>query len=170
MRSIDVANALIIGHGDKLALTNLKLNKLVYFAQVESVRDDGSALFDDLVEAWQFGPVTRAVYDAFKRYGRGAIAAPSGPADIDSRSERIVARVASTYGMMSAFDLVTLSHREGGAWSNVYSPYVDNPITIDDIKGSVDMDGFPGLAGTVAESIDAVASSIPNALNLLRNS
>lgn len=170
MESIDIANALIIGYGDKLALTNLKLNKLVYFAQVESIRDDGSALFDDRVEAWQFGPVTRAVYDAFKRYGRGVVTAPSGSVDIGSRSGRIIAHVASTYGKMSAFDLVALSHREGGAWSNVYSPYADNPITVEDIKHSVDMDGFPGLAGTVAESIDSVASSIPNALKLLRNS
>lgn len=34
IKSLDVAYAFIVCQGDNLALTNLKLNKLVYFTQV----------------------------------------------------------------------------------------------------------------------------------------
>lgn len=170
MKSIDIANAIIAGYGSEIFITNLKLNKLVYFAQVESVRDDGTALFDDAVEAWQFGPVTRAVYNEFKRHGRDRITEPSAPVELDDRSAGIVERVASTYGKMGAFDLVRLSHREGGAWDGAYSPDADNEITVADIARSKDMEGFPGLEGTDREVIRSIADSIPNALALLRNS
>ena len=38
MKSIQVANAFILRHGSDIDITNLVLNKLVYFAQVESLR------------------------------------------------------------------------------------------------------------------------------------
>lgn len=38
MKSIQVANAFILRHGSDTDITNLVLNKLVYFAQVESLR------------------------------------------------------------------------------------------------------------------------------------
>lgn len=34
IKSLDVAYAFVVCQGDNLALTNLKLNKLVYFIQV----------------------------------------------------------------------------------------------------------------------------------------
>ncbi len=37
MKSIQVANAFILRHGSDIDITNLVLNKLVYFAQVESL-------------------------------------------------------------------------------------------------------------------------------------
>lgn len=170
MKSIDIANAFIERYGDKLQLTNLKLNKLVYYAQVESLREGDSALFDDAIEAWRFGPVCRMVYDEFKCYGRNIITETSGSYVVDSRACHIVDLVASTYGSMSAFDLVTLSHKNGGAWNKVYTPHLNRNITIDDIKDSNDFEGFPGLQGTASESIDTVTRSIPNALKLLRDS
>ena len=42
MLSVDIANKFISGFGDKAVLSNLSLNKLVYFAQVESLRSLGS--------------------------------------------------------------------------------------------------------------------------------
>lgn len=170
MKSIEIANALIARHGGEISLTNLKLNKLVYYVQVESVRESGDAIFDDEIEAWQYGPVERAVYDVFKRNGRSLIACPCGPCAVDDRAIRLVDIVASTYGMLSTFDLVELSHKDGGAWSKVYSPQVDNVISVDDILSSTDMDGFPGFDGTAVSVIKSVTDSIPNALSFLRNS
>lgn len=121
-------------------------------------------------DAVHYGPVARAVYDEFKHCGRAIIEEPSGPVAGDPFAIRMVDEVAATYGKMSAFDLVKLSHRDGGAWRKVYVPAGDNPITVEDIRASRDMDGFPGLVGTVRGTIAAVADSIPNALNLLRSS
>lgn len=51
MKSIDIANLLVVEAAGKMALTNLKLNKLVYFCQVECLRECGEALFTDDMEA-----------------------------------------------------------------------------------------------------------------------
>ncbi|KXA22543.1 hypothetical protein HMPREF3208_00271 [Gardnerella vaginalis] len=40
MKALDIASIFINRYGKTLALTNLTLNKLVYFAQVESLRNN----------------------------------------------------------------------------------------------------------------------------------
>ena len=67
MKSIQVANAFILRHGSDIDITNLVLNKLVYFAQVESLRATGKPLFEDKIEAWSYGPVERNVYFTFQK-------------------------------------------------------------------------------------------------------
>lgn len=51
MKSIQIANAFILRHGSDIDITNLVLNKLVYFTQVESLRETGKPLFEDKIEA-----------------------------------------------------------------------------------------------------------------------
>lgn len=170
MKSIDIANLLVVEAAGKVVLTNLKLNKLVYFCQVECLREYGEVLFTDDMEAWQYGPVSRSVYEAYKSYGKQPISEPFGPAPSNPVAKRIVSQVLSSYGRLSAFDLVTLSHREGGAWKAVYSPGADNPITAADILRSKDMDGVPCECDTASGIVSATFASIPNALRLLENS
>lgn len=170
MKSIDIANLLVVEAAGKMALTNLKLNKLVYFCQVECLRECGEALFTDDMEAWRCGPVSRSVYEAFNSYGKRPISEPFGVAPSNPVAKRIVSRVLSSYGNLSTFDFVTLSHREGGAWKDVYSPGTDNPITATDILRSKDMDGVPCERDTAAGIVSAIFASIPNALRLLANS
>ena len=55
-------------------MTNLRLQKLLYFAQGWHLARYGKPLFDDDIEAWQYGPVVPSVYNAYKQYGRGGIA------------------------------------------------------------------------------------------------
>lgn len=170
MRSVDIANMFIEERGDSLVLTNLKLNKLVYFAQVESVREGRGPLFDDRIEAWEYGPVEPAVYRAFKDYGRSPIEVPCGIAPQNEGAREIVRLVAETYGGLSAFDLVTVSHRDGGAWKKVYSPGCNKEITLQDIEQSADMGGFGSVGETFSQKVESVMASMPNALRLLQNS
>lgn len=169
MRSLDIANIFIGRHGEDIALTNLTLNKLVYYAQVEAIRENGLPLFDDRIEAWQYGPVEPAVYHEFKKYGRSRISSVSGRVKADARSIAIVDRVAATYGKMSAFELVSFSHREGGAWRAVYDSSSDREITIDDIRASDDMKGFAAAGRSVESVIESFVGSIPNAMRMLEN-
>jgi uncharacterized phage-associated protein len=39
-------------------MTNLKLNKLLYYAQGASLARTGNTLFNDSIEAWPYGPVS----------------------------------------------------------------------------------------------------------------
>ena len=47
-------------------LTNMKLNKLLYFAQGYYLKKYGRPLFDNAIEAWEHGPVVPEVYSAYK--------------------------------------------------------------------------------------------------------
>lgn len=169
MRAIDVANAFIARHGDEVVLSNLSLNKLVYFAQVESLRATGEPLFSDRVEAWGCGPVEPSVYHAFKSRGSGRVTVPLGPVPSDPGFVGIVDRTFFKYGMLTAYDLVSLAHREGGAWKRAFVPGRDAEITPDGILASSDGMEAPEYSGTLASGIKQVNDRWPNAFELLRD-
>ena len=61
-------------------MTNLRLQKLLYFAQGWHLARFGRPLFDASIEAWPYGPVVPEVYRAYKEYGREGIASAEPPA------------------------------------------------------------------------------------------
>ena len=58
---IDIAN---MSEDDQM--TNLKLNKLLYYAQGVFLARTGKPLFDDDIEAWDLGPVVSCIYQKYK--------------------------------------------------------------------------------------------------------
>lgn len=175
MKSVDIANLFILRHGDKLHLTNLSLNKLVYYAQVEALKANPQApLFADDIEAWDYGPVEPAVYHAFKGYGDAQITAPCSA--LLNENEDLgfaigfVDLVAENYGSLSAFDLVNLSHRPGGAWRMKYTGARGVPITLEDILSSSDYRESPDSSTTFEAALQNVQDTWPNALRMLETS
>ena len=55
-------------------ISNLKLQKLLYLVQAFFLisKKDGGPFFNDVIEAWAFGPVVPEVYDFFLRFGYSA--------------------------------------------------------------------------------------------------
>jgi uncharacterized phage-associated protein len=47
-------------------MTNMKLQKLLYYAQGQYLAEHEEPLFDEDIEAWSHGPVVPSVYRAFK--------------------------------------------------------------------------------------------------------
>ena len=66
--AIDIANFFIdiTQSKEEGYLSDLKVNKLLYFAQAWSLVRLGRPLFDESIEAWPLGPVVPNVYNAFK--------------------------------------------------------------------------------------------------------
>lgn len=168
MKSLDVADCIIDLYGSDVVLTNLKLNKLVYFAQVLSLKKTGVPLFDDTIEAWDHGPVEPGVYRRFHPYG-GRRVATAGEYERSERLLEVVHEVMSHVGGLTAFDLVRLSHRGGGAWRNVYRRHGNAVITVDAIRESSDMFVFDAIGRTLSDGIAEVDRSWPNALRMLEN-
>jgi len=54
-------------------ISNLKLQKILYFVQAEFLVEKDSACFKEEIEAWDFGPVVPAVYHKYKVYGCASI-------------------------------------------------------------------------------------------------
>lgn len=101
---------------DEADLSNLKLQKLLYYAQGHYLAEYGSPLFDDAIQAWAHGPVVPAVYHEYKHCGSGDIQLGDGDPflfeDIDSATSDFLARVWNTYGEFAAWRLRDMTHNE----------------------------------------------------------
>lgn len=168
MRAIDVANYLVERWGRRYPATIHRLNRLVYLAQAEAIAKTGEPLFEDRIEAWQCGPVVPAVSHAFGGQGDAAITEPIEHVEVEPDVARLIDSVAEKYGPLSAFDLVSLVRRPGGAWARVYAPGREAKITSDAIKASADADA--SKPEPFSATLDAVARNMPRALKMLETS
>ncbi len=91
-------------------LTNLKLQKLLYFGQAVSLSLRKVPLFEDKIEAWKFGPVVPAVYDFLKVFGNKPVTITANTEEIDAETAGLLEDVWSVYGKFSAHELVNISH------------------------------------------------------------
>lgn len=97
-------------HGD--VLTNLKLQKLVFYAQAWYLALHGKPLFADPIEAWVHGPVIPSVYRRFKQFGWLPITENSKSSSLDHSITNHLDEVFSEYGKFSAWDLERMTHQE----------------------------------------------------------
>lgn len=117
-------------------LTNLRLNKLLYFIHGWSLTSRRDGLIRNHFLAWDHGPVIRPVYDSFKRYGGAKITEPANYFDYLSGTNRpvpyddispadtgVILRVFTAYDCFTTAQLLEKSHEPGGPWEVVYSAW-----------------------------------------------
>lgn len=95
-------------------ISNLKLQKLVYYAQGFHLAIHGDPLFSDRIEAWEHGPVVPELYHAYKAHGSGNIPPPGDfdPETLDPEVTRLLDDVYSVFGQYSAWKLRNMTHEE----------------------------------------------------------
>lgn len=95
-------------------VSNLKLQKLLYYAQGFHLALYEKPLFDDAIQAWQHGPVVPDLYHLFKRYGAGAIPPPENfdKSRYTSEVTSLLDEVFEVYGQFSALKLRSMTHDE----------------------------------------------------------
>lgn len=107
-------------YGD--CISNLKLQKLVYFAQGFVLAITGKTLFKENIIAWQHGPVVKSLYDKYKENGASCIPRPE-TYDLrhlnDVQLKDILDEVYDTYGQFSAWKLRDITHLPTSPWSKV---------------------------------------------------
>jgi uncharacterized phage-associated protein len=95
-------------------LTNLKLQKLLYYAQAWSLVLRDKELFREDFQAWIHGPVLPSQYHRFKRYEWRPIdgvihgAARTGNPSVD----RLLASIVDVFGVETAGALELMTHSE----------------------------------------------------------
>lgn len=119
----DVAKYLLhIAAVDEDSLTNMKLQKLLYYCQGFYLAIYDKPLFAAKIEKWTHGPVCPVVYQEYKKHKANII---PGPADsfnrsrLSSEEREVIKQVYSTYGQFSAWRLRDLTHKE--------APWVETP-------------------------------------------
>jgi uncharacterized phage-associated protein len=101
-------------------ISNLKLQKLAYFAQGFGLVLNGAPLFPERIEAWEHGPVVPELYHSYKECGGGALPIPEGfdaDAHLTKEEQSVLDEVWNVYGQFSAWKLRNMTHEEG-PWVN----------------------------------------------------
>jgi uncharacterized phage-associated protein len=116
-----------------VVLTPMKLVKLVYIAHGWYLGLTGEPLLSEQVQAWQYGPVVKSVYDEFKAYGSQPITsygyAPRGdgeyglyvPIVSDGKIKKFLDKVWDVYKGYTAIQLSSLTHQQNTPWDQVYN-------------------------------------------------
>lgn len=129
-----IANCILdLADAEGIQLSNLALQKVVYFCHAWHLVETGNPLVKTEFEAWTHGPVLQYLYRQFKSFedrpirGRATAMDPhSGKQklvayQIDSDTMSRVKRVVGFYGKMEPWDLVDMSHEKGGPWYEVWN-------------------------------------------------
>lgn len=95
-------------------ISNLKLQKLLYYAQGIHLALSGQPLYPERIEAWQHGPVVPEIYHAFKEYRARPIPVEKGkrPAIRDEAVIDFLNEVYDVFGQYSAWKLRNMTYEE----------------------------------------------------------
>lgn len=149
--AIDVANYMVNKSIDMNApISNLKLQKLLYYVQASKLVETGTAMFEDKISVWRYGPVVESVYHKFKIYANLEIdervtnrgvdfledlltTTKYDPFDyISSDDQKIIDVVLLAYQEWNAMALVRKTHSEL-PWKNAYDNN-DRYISLQEIE------------------------------------
>jgi uncharacterized phage-associated protein len=109
----DIANCIIAAfHKRHEEITNLKLQKLVYYAQAWHLALYGKPLFRDRIEAWIHGPVVPPVFWSFRKYGWKAISGSVHCHALSDHTQAHLKEVVRAYGKFDGPTLERMTHQE----------------------------------------------------------
>lgn len=95
-------------------ISNLKLQKLLYYAQGTFLALKGEKLFPEKILAWQHGPVVEEVYSYYKNNGASGIRFDEDfeISRFTDEENQILTDVYDTFGQYSAWKLRNMTHAE----------------------------------------------------------
>jgi uncharacterized phage-associated protein len=119
----------------KRPITQISLQKLLYFAQGLHLGAYTEELFPDKIYAWKFGPVVQTVYSEFKYFGNNSITPgnpgfdtinrkfPGNREHLTEREKGFLRKVWELLGHLAPFELVELTHKQGSPWYAVWERF-----------------------------------------------
>lgn len=114
-RAIDVAQCIYTEYKNMSGkiIDEMKLHKLLYLSQRESLAITQKPMFDDKFEGWKYGPVCRQVRSCFTEDGIFA----DDLHELSHENHYIVKNITLQYGAFESWKLSELSHKEL-SWQN----------------------------------------------------
>ena len=121
LTALEVAKYLLSkANFDGESITNLKMQKLLYYAQAWYLVNYSLPLFSDPIMAWKFGPIVESTYHHFKRFRYLPIQFANREKieeKIPEREKKYLDEFYHVYIRYSASDLTQMSHNEA-PWKN----------------------------------------------------
>ena len=119
--AIQIANFFIKKHcQDKKSIGHVKLQKMVYIAYGWCWALLGRELFEDEIQAWEFGPVIPNVYYAFKNQGLEITNLVGEPENLNEGVNEVLEAVYKAYVDKESDRIIAITHAPGTPWSLVY--------------------------------------------------
>lgn len=119
-------------------IDEMKLHKLLYFAQRESLIQNRKPLFNAVFYGWKYGPVLKEIREAY----RDNLFYDVIPGDVVDRISAVMDKVFDEYAGKDSWSLSRLTHGEY-AWINSRKGISDgensdNPMKLADIRVDAD--------------------------------
>lgn len=95
-------------------ISNLKLQKLLYYAQGYHLAIYDKPLFDNDILAWTYGPVVKEVYYEYSNNGANALPIPQNVNTDSFTHDQIdlLGEIYSVFGQYSGLKLMEMTHNE----------------------------------------------------------
>lgn len=136
--AMDIAGKVVASTNTRLgdSITNLKLQKLLYFLQGYFVVKTGYPLFQEEICAWEYGPVVPEVYKEYRIFGSESLPVCNEEVtlSLEEKEEVLFNEVYDKYNSFSASSLVRITHKQA-PWKDHYDPKDKNAvIPIDEMQ------------------------------------
>lgn len=95
-----------------IPITNLKLQKLLYFVQGEYSKAKDTQLISDDFYAWQLGPVVPAIYSEYSIYSSSTLPAQKQVVPFSAEDACVIDAILQKYAYCTTWSLVELSHQQ----------------------------------------------------------
>lgn len=115
-----------------VSITQLSLQKIVFFCHAWSLVKLGKPLVKQQFEAWEHGPVLQYLHREFKSYKDQPIVSRAqklnpytgekviAEYEFDAQTQDLLEQVVAFYCPLSVYQLVELTHVRGGPWDKVW--------------------------------------------------
>lgn len=141
--ALDIATYVINkSYEEGYPISNLKLQKILYFIQGYTLSIKDEACFSDRIEAWNYGPVVPNVYKKFKIFGANNIPSigriendeviDESNKNIDIQDKIIIDAVLKLLRKYSAGALVDITHKQA-PWKDAIAKGNNSEITKESI-------------------------------------
>lgn len=97
---------------NKIEVTNLALQKLLYYVQLFTIGFHNKPAFTSVCKAWKYGPVFGTIYHKYKKFDKCIIEDKDKIEDIDEELLSVVNSVLKYFGCFSALMLKEFTHDE----------------------------------------------------------
>ena len=110
-------------------ISNLKLQKILYYAQGEYLKIKNKRLFKDDIYAWDYGPCVNIIYYKFINYATSDIRdVQQEETEISKKDKKIIDIAINKCIDLSTWKLVENSQNES-PWKKAYNPKMKNIIS-----------------------------------------
>lgn len=131
-RAIDIADYIVERCANTgRPVTNLQLQKILYYVQLNFMRTFNKCAFEDDIQAWRHGPAVKEVYYKYNTWGRHKIvprAVQAAKETFLEKDRELIDRVTDACVLLGPWELVERSHKIGGPWQQSFDGSLDKVI------------------------------------------